>query len=287
MQWILDDVHTTRLDFKILFVVPVLESTGATGSTALSINYGFIHGFNFILLVLTMKPMKSKHLRPHRLHRMLAQLLRLPLLQYAIIALCVSSRLPDCGAYHIGDIVDTDILVDTVKLDALRSQMPLFGVRYVAQVPFEFPESVRTFSMQFEDGLWALPIAVLTKAKTVTTTTHTRLFLSRIQVEFIYSKSGAGAIHAVTTKDVTYSPNVQPFFSVEYHWVEEEAVYTKAGQAVMFLAVLIASVFFFLLSCGIVGEESREYRYAVNSSVSLTGTSDAHSSLSASVPKWD
>lgn len=188
--------------------------------------------------------------------------LHIPLVLLLVLSILASTT----SAYRVADVVDTDILVDAAQSDALRSQMPMFGVGWAAHVQFEVSESARTFSLQFEDGLWALPATALRKGD--------EKFLDRITVQFVYSKSGVGAIHSVVVSDAVYSPERRPFFTVVYQWIEEEAVYLSAGQAVMFLAVLLSSIYFLLVSCGVVGEHA------------VTATS-ARTSPTLGVPKWD
>lgn len=176
------------------------------------------------------------------------------------------------NAYRVAEVVDMDIVVNGVQSDALRSQMPLFGVTWISPVRFEMdellPRDARTFSLKFEDGLWTLPATPLTKGGD---------HLEMLTVQFIYSKSGAGAIHSVSSKDAIYSAERQPYFTVKYHWIEEEAVYLSAGHAVMFLAVFVSSVIFLLISCRFIDEDG-------------VGTSAASGSTlghSVAVPKWD
>jgi hypothetical protein len=193
---------------------------------------------------------------------------------FALLLVWTIAFVARSDAYRVGDVVDTDLVIDSVPSDALRSQMPLFGVRWTAHVRFNVdPAKARTFSLQFEDGLWTLPVTPLvTKGKTIS---DGQQYLERMTVQFVYSKSGVGAIHSVVGKDAVYSTERRPFFTVEYQWIEEEAVYVTAGHAVMFLAVLVASILFLLISCGVIAEDG---------AAATSGNSSVHS---VSVPKWD
>jgi hypothetical protein len=197
---------------------------------------------------------------------------QLNVLLTTIVLLCLSER-HACRAYHAGDVVDTDLWLDSARSDVLRSQMPMFALRYVAQVSFDTPPTAKTFSLQFEDGLWALPVTVLTKPGGRNMPWQ---FLERIRVQFIYSKSGTGAIHAVVVKDTIYSPEHRTSFIVEYQWVEQEKVYLSAGQAVMSLAVFVACIYFLLISCAIIGDDD-----------TATSGSTTSTHVGSSVPKWD
>ena len=86
----------------------------------------------------------------------------------------------DASAYRVGDVVDTDVLIDAVQSDALRIQMPMFGVDWTSRVRFEVPDSARTVSLQFEDGLWTTHVYAMKSEGQ---------FLERFQVQFTYSKS--------------------------------------------------------------------------------------------------
>jgi hypothetical protein len=190
----------------------------------------------------------------------------------ATIAVLLVATYRTCQAYHVGDVVDTDLLIDSVRTDGLRSQMPMFG--YGRYVQFDVPPAAKTFALQFEDGLWALPVTLLSKSGGGKLPWQ---FLERIQVQFVYSKSGTGAIHAVVAKNVVYSSEQRSTFVVEYLWMEEESVYLSSGQAVMFLAVFISCIFALLVSCGIIG----------NNDIMASAGVGGQASSSSSVPKWD
>jgi len=181
--------------------------------------------------------------------------------------------LPTITAYRLGDVVDTDLVIDGVASDALRNQRPLFGIDSKTTEPFVSESIKRSFSLQFEEGLWTLPTASLKQ-------NGESLSLEAIQVRFVYSRSGVGAIHAVQSNAV-YGPSSASAFYVEYHWIAEEAVHLQTGFTVMFLAVLVASVFFIMTSCGMLLESSTTNR---NSNYA-SQQQQSHGSISS--PKWD
>lgn len=144
-----------------------------------------------------------------------------------------------CVAYRIGDTVDTLIRTSSGTSEALTRQMPLFG--YSTDVAFT--ESPTRFSIAFEEGLHPLPWIELYDSR--------RHRLDVVEVTFIYSRSGDGTIHAISSeaKYKDASDEVDGF-RVRYKWVEEEEVDLVAGSAVMLLAVSIAVLIMMLQICG-------------------------------------
>jgi hypothetical protein len=183
-------------------------------------------------------------------------------------------------AYRMGDAVDTDIRLTSGTSDALRSQMPQFGVNSKANFRFE-DQQADSFSLQFEDGLRGLPWVSLVKFKGQA--------LEKLIVTFVYSKSGGGTIHTVLSEPVYQEMAARPqqagSFQVQYVWVEEANVHLHAGQAVMFLAVFLASLYFICYSCGLVeGDGPR------NSDRNGGASNDSWNVPQAdpgAVPKWD
>jgi hypothetical protein len=181
-------------------------------------------------------------------------------------------------AYRVGDAVDTDIRLASGTSDALRSQMPQFGMSSRAEFRFEDQES---FSLQFEDGLRGLPWISLVKFKGQA--------LEKLVVTFVYSKSGGGAIHSVFSEPVYQETTARPLqtgsFSVNYVWIEEAKVHLHAGQAVMFFAVFLASIYFICFSCGLVDGDSLP-----NSGRNGGASNDSWNmpqENAGAVPKWD
>jgi hypothetical protein len=155
----------------------------------------------------------------------------------ALVSLALFSTSP-LNAYRVGDAVDTVVWTKAGTTDAIRSQMPLFGISNKINVPrYNGP-----FSLGFEEGLHALPWM---EAK----------YVEKLVVTFIFSKSGVGAIHSVSSEPV-YRGRVdksgnQNEFQIEYKWVEEEPVDIQAGAGAMFLATLVLSIIFLLQACGL------------------------------------
>jgi hypothetical protein len=146
---------------------------------------------------------------------------------YLFLVLVASCLLGSTTAYRVGDAIDTDIRLASGTSDALRVQMPQFGVSSKANFRFEDQDS---FSLQFEDGLRGLPWVSLVKG-------YKGQALEKLVVTFVYSKSGGGAIHTVLSEPVYRETAARPqqagSFQVEYNWVEEVRTYlivtAKAG----------------------------------------------------------
>lgn len=169
--------------------------------------------------------------------------------------------LPGSMAYRLGDAVDTDVAMDGFLWDALRSQMPKFGINTKVYFEMDLPDDgreYRTFALLFEDGLRSIETRPYQK-------TWSKEYLERVNIKFIYSKSGTGMIHSVSSTAV-YKSNPSATgarrFRVEYEWQEEEAVRLAVGSIVMFLAVFISSIVFLFETCGLNGEPDEHYDHA-------------------------
>jgi hypothetical protein len=139
-------------------------------------------------------------------------------------------------AYRLGDAVDTIMWTKNESNTMKRAEMPMFGE--FSRATIDIKEGL--FSFGFEDGLHMLPWI---EAKD----------LKKIVVTFVFSKSGDGAIHSVSTS-MERGTSEENSFAIEYRWVEEAPVELQAGVCVMLLASLVASVVFLLQACSIVEE---------------------------------
>ena len=87
-------------------------------------------------------------------------------------------------ATKLGSVVETDVVLNRqAPVDALRTQMPLFGIPTTCT--FVATES---FGLQFAEGLWATPNFSVEKGANE--------HLQKVTVEFVYSN----AIDAVYTR---------------------------------------------------------------------------------------
>eukprot|EP00980_Cylindrotheca_fusiformis_P007768 scaffold1650_cov135-Cylindrotheca_fusiformis.AAC.3 len=134
--------------------------------------------------------------------------------------------------YRIGDSVETMLWTNTGATALKLTEMPMFGEFSRARIEM----NQGSFSFGFEDGLYVLPWI---EAKN----------LKKITVVFVFSRSGHGAIHSVSTSSERGISSEESSFEVEYIWVEEAPVQLQAGIAAMFLGTLVASLLFMLQAC--------------------------------------
>lgn len=141
--------------------------------------------------------------------------------------------------------------MDGFLWDALRSQMPKFGINTKVHFDMEIPDDrrkYRTFTLLFEDGLRSIETRPFHNWRQET--------LERVVVKFVYSKSGKGMIHSVSSTGIYKASPASPGrFRVEYEWQEEEAVRLNVGSCVMFLAVFLSSIVFLFQTCGLDDED--------------------------------
>ena len=174
--------------------------------------------------------------------------------------------------YRVGDDVDTELSIDGLPpSDVLRSQMPYFGVDSTANFQIKPISYIfdRRMALSFLDGLWGLPTTYLTNSRGEG--------LVSILVTFVYSKSGSGVIHSVSSVP-TYSSDGNDSYvvRVDYKWVEEEDIYMNAGQAIMFMVTFLVGVFILIASCGLLEDPVPDPQ-----SLGRNGAGET------SVPKWD
>jgi hypothetical protein len=161
------------------------------------------------------------------------------------------------SAYRIGDAVDTDVVLSsTHTTDALRSQMPKFGLRTRVQFAMETPTGAKnraqqSWSLLFEDGLRRIPSSSYRNAKGEV--------LDQVVVTFVYSRSGFGMIHSVQSQAFYQRKDaVTENFQVVYEWIEEEPVRLMNGHLVMFFVVFVSSIIILLQTCGLLSDDPDE-----------------------------
>lgn len=178
------------------------------------------------------------------------------------LLLLVVPPCPFAAAYRVGDVVDTTVSTQSAtSIDLLMANRPLFGIPRSVHL-LRLPER---FSLSFEEGLHSLPY-------------FDGQLLDQLVVTFVYSKSGEGRIHSVTSRAVR-SPKGRPFSEkqpivVSFEWVEEEAVDLEAGSSVMFLATLLVSIIFLAQLCSVAdGDEGNDDTQSRASSVDYVSDS--------------
>jgi hypothetical protein len=222
------------------------------------------------------------------------------------------------NAHRLGDAIDTDAVFrgrnwfgggggvySSARVETLvqsSSSVPYFGIH--STTTFAIPDAVATtstaattatyFQLQFEDGLWVLPAQPLAvRTRSDSSKNSNPEYLEKIVVEFVYSRSGGGTIHAVSSKASYTSTTPAPAaatFRVEYQWVQERAIYWNAGLSALLFLVLISGVCIVLLSCGVVDPTmttaSSSLLYADDDSDAAAAAAMTMSMLSVT-PKWD
>ena len=167
----------------------------------------------------------------------------------------------------MGDVVDTDLAMDGSTTNVLRAQMPRFGRQTRAQ--FTLPSTTQQITLHFAHGLWGLPSLSMVNS-------HEQI-LKTVVVTFVFDKTGN--IHSVRCQPMyledSSNESTKGDFKVKYKWVEESAVSVVAGQAIMYLMVFLASVFYLIVACGVFVSEDDDDE----------GIGEA--SGGGGVPKWD
>lgn len=165
--------------------------------------------------------------------------------------------------YKIGSPVPLLIRTPTGTVEALRSQMPLFGVPTAADIgtdslgpkdgeqrrkklaaSFAFGGAGASFGERAVSAPW---VDVLTSEKA----------LEQLTVTFVYCRDGD--LHSVSSSasfvDLKAADEDQlDHFRVEYLWVEEADVDLAGGLTVMMGVVVLVSLVILVRSCGSMGE---------------------------------
>lgn len=159
------------------------------------------------------------------------------------VAMCAVFTMSSVHGYKSGDAIDTIIWSHSTARDATRAQMPSFGMA----TKVDFVQKRGRFSLGFQEGYHTLPYIESRN-------------LEKLFVTFVYSRSGQGVIHSVSSTPtyVEEGGKSGEKIIVEYNWVEEEPVDIRSGATVMFLATLVASLIFMLQACGLSDDDEEE-----------------------------
>lgn len=156
------------------------------------------------------------------------------------------------SSYSIGEHIETSVFTITGGSEALGKQRPLFGINSV--VTFPRSRSNDRFSLSFAEGFHHLPWFDTSS-------------LGRLRVTFVFSKSGDGVIHSVSSEPimrVMHDDHSRHNIQIEYVWIEEQPVDFQSGLAVMFMAtflvVLVIQVCRFGVDTGKQGAASDRIR---------------------------
>jgi hypothetical protein len=133
-------------------------------------------------------------------------------------------------SYSIGEHIETSVFTITGGSEALSKQRPLFGVNSL--VTFPRSRSNDRFSLSFAEGYHQLPWFDTSS-------------LGKLRVSFVFSKSGDGVIHSVSSEPVMrvmHDDHSRHNIQIEYVWIEEQPVDFQSGLAVMFLATFLVAL---------------------------------------------
>ena len=181
----------------------------------------------------------------------------------AFFLVVLSCLLSTIVSYRIGDAIDTIIRTETSAEDALRHQMPIFGVSSTAS--FDVTEK---FALAFEEGLRPLPFISADS-------------LDKLEVIFVYSKSGT--IHSISSTS-HLGVNKSKFVRVHYKWVEEENVDIVGAGAVMFLATFLATITMLIQACAGTSFDDEADHHHVSAAHSHVISNQG---AAFGIPKWD
>ena len=169
----------------------------------------------------------------------------------AQILVCFTFLIPGVRSYYSGESVDTIVYTQNGRLDSLKAQRPLFGLDSSSRFD---RKKITRLSLGFEEGFHQISYVDTTN-------------LGKIRVRFVYSRSGAGAIHSVSSEPIAKSSNEQyseENIEVEYIWVEEEPIDIQSGAIVMFAATLCVSILFLLQACGLSDDAAEQSSFDRN-----------------------
>lgn len=128
------------------------------------------------------------------------------------------------SSYSIGEHIETSVFTITGGSEVLSKQRPLFGINSI--VTFPRSRSNDSFSLSFAEGYHQLPWFDTSS-------------LGKLRVTFVFSKSGDGVIHSVSSEPVMrvmHDDHSRHNIQIEYVWIEEQPIDFQSGLAVMFLA---------------------------------------------------
>jgi hypothetical protein len=183
------------------------------------------------------------------------------LLLFAVVFVCSSL---EASSYKFGDYVETDLVIDSEKVDAYRHQMPRFGFHHRLSVAMDQPVT-KHVGLQFDDGLFVLPVYPLqTKAGR----------LIRLDVEITADDTSLQTVVGTPTyaQTATSIPvNSTNPIVVTYIWTTQPNG-NETTLSVLYTLTVLACFWVVIVSSGI-----------------LHGKLDSSSetSITSGAPKWD
>ena len=170
------------------------------------------------------------------------------------------------NAYHYGEVIDADYVINGVRTDTLRNQSPQFGIQTSAKFINPNDETTKTIVyLTFEDGLW------------YTSSTDASKF-NHITITFVYSGSSIHSVSSISKANA--KRNNKNMIYVDYMWVKEDSANIQYGQAMMFFIMIVSSVMILILSCWPTSKDNN------NSNLNMANN-NSNILSSSSAPKWD
>jgi hypothetical protein len=170
-------------------------------------------------------------------------------LAFVLVVLLFLSLVNNIRAYQAGDPVGLLLRTQSGTQDALRSQMPLFGVETTTTLKItgtaSSDESREKLSVALTFGTGAD-----SKSLPWVDVRDSGRMLTELEVTFVYAE---GIIRSIS-QSASFAPLSDSVgnqkFAVQYKWVEEAGVDLDSCMWGMFVSVLIASLVLLVSACG-------------------------------------
>jgi hypothetical protein len=171
-------------------------------------------------------------------------------------------------AYKFDDLVELDLVIDSVKVDAYRHQMPRFGVPHYSTI---VDGVTKQLGLQFDDGLFVLPVyPVQSKAGT----------LVRLDVEIVSDETSLQNV--IGTPTYASLPNALTDhyeIAITYIWTLQPNG-NEHTLSVVYTLTVLACCLVVLISSGVLdGSTSNEDQ----DPLAMSGGSGS----GGGAPKWD
>lgn len=178
--------------------------------------------------------------------------------QSCCLVFFVVCLLESVSSYSIGEHIETSVFTITGGSEALSKQRPLFGINSI--VTFPRSRSNDRFSLSFAEGYHHLPWFDTSS-------------LGKLRVIFLFSRSGDGVIHSVSSEPVMrvmHDDHSRHNIQIEYVWIQEQPVDFQSGLAVMFLATFLFALAIQICRLGFHSEKGEQSCDQMRQTSSLT-----------------
>jgi hypothetical protein len=213
-----------------------------------------------------------------RLSSSLCCLSALPVLIAWFFALVTVTMTTTTTAYKFGDFVELDLVIDSVKVDAYRHQMPRFGVVHHRTV---VDGVTKQLGLQFDDGLFVLPVYPIDSRAGS---------LVRLDVEMISDESSLQNVIGTPT----YAKVVDPPPPTNHREIVVTYIWTMQPNgnehtlSVVYTLTVLACLAVVLFSSGVFSDNGNDgHGYGDSGTSSSSNETTASSHQSSGAPKWD